>query len=597
MLDQRPIRFCALATDYDGTIAQDGVVDDATLAALNRFAASGRKLILVTGRELPELLTIFPHARIFDWIVAENGALLYKPETGEEKLLGRTPPGDFVRLLQEKGVAPMSLGKVILATWEPHENTVLECIKELGLELQVIFNKGAVMVLPAGVNKATGLTAVLKEMGLSPHNVAGIGDAENDHAFLKMCECSAAVANALPKIRERVDVALEKSHGAGTAQFIDQILTDDLQSFEDRLDRFRVPLGEGDEGKLSLSPHGKSVLVSGTSGGGKSTLTTGILERLADRSYQFCIIDPEGDYETFHEAVSIGNSKHGPSADEVTRLLRNVDGNVNVNLLGIPLQERPSFFLKLLPKLLELRKDTARPHWIIVDEAHHMLPGPWDLHAVPYFQYLTGMLYVTLQPSALPPTVLTTIDIIIAIGETPEKTIANFCETIGIEPPEMKPVKLERGEAVVWDRTSGKPPVKIRTPRNRTERRRHVRKYAEGELSPERSFYFRGPEGKLNIRAQNLILFMQMAEGIDDDTWEFHRKNGDYSDWFRVQIKDATLADEAQAIERRADLPPAEGRKLVRAAIEKHYTLPANPMLSNSSIPILAPRMPAEITG
>ena len=49
----------------------------------------------------------------------------------------------------------------------------------------MIFNKGAVMILPSGVNKATGLAAALEELGLSPHNVVGVGDAENDHAFLE----------------------------------------------------------------------------------------------------------------------------------------------------------------------------------------------------------------------------------------------------------------------------------------------------------------------------------------------------------------------------------------------------------------------------
>lgn len=69
------------------------------------------------------------------------------------------------------------MGRVIVATWEPHQTTVLEVIRELGLELHVIFNKGAVMILPSGVNKATGMAATLDELGLSPHNTVGIGDA------------------------------------------------------------------------------------------------------------------------------------------------------------------------------------------------------------------------------------------------------------------------------------------------------------------------------------------------------------------------------------------------------------------------------------
>src|SRR5439155_12516578 len=128
---------------------------------------------------------------------AENGALLYRPATREERTLAERPSEEFVRELIKRGADPVSVGRVIVATWRPHERTAVEVIRDLGLELQVIFNKGAVMILPSGVNKATGLKAALKELALSPHNIAGIGDAENDHAFLALCECSVAVENAL----------------------------------------------------------------------------------------------------------------------------------------------------------------------------------------------------------------------------------------------------------------------------------------------------------------------------------------------------------------------------------------------------------------
>ena len=218
------MRYLALATDYDGTLAHDGRVDEPTLAALERLRESGRKLILVTGRELDELLGIFPQIDLFDRVVAENGALLYRPETREEKVLGERPPDAFVEALRERGVEPISVGRVIVATWEPHETAVLEAIRDLGLELQVIFNKGAVMVLPSGVNKATGLAAALDELGLSPHNVVGVGDAENDHAFLTLCEFAAAVANALPMLKERADLVTRGDHGAGVVELIDQLI-------------------------------------------------------------------------------------------------------------------------------------------------------------------------------------------------------------------------------------------------------------------------------------------------------------------------------------------------------------------------------------
>src|SRR5262245_54271221 len=199
------MRFLVLASDYDGTLAAHGAVSASTIAALERLRASGRKLVLVTGRELEDLFSVFPQYALFDRIVAENGALLYRPETREEKLLGEPPPAALLERLRARGVDPLAVGRVIVATREPNEHAVLESIHELGLQHQMIFNKGAVMVLPAGVNKATGLRAALAELSVSAHNAVGVGDAENDHALLAECELGVAVANALPTLKERAD--------------------------------------------------------------------------------------------------------------------------------------------------------------------------------------------------------------------------------------------------------------------------------------------------------------------------------------------------------------------------------------------------------
>ncbi len=168
----------------------------------------------------------------------------------------------------------ISVGRVVVATWEPWQTLALDTIRELGLELQVIFNKGAVMVLPAGVNKASGLKAALREMQMSPHNVVGVGDAENDHALLKSCEFSAAVANALPAVKETADLTTPSDHGKGVAELIERILADDLSSLDDRLARRRLPLGEDDAGEVSLPPYGPGVLICGPSASGKSTVAT-----------------------------------------------------------------------------------------------------------------------------------------------------------------------------------------------------------------------------------------------------------------------------------------------------------------------------------
>lgn len=217
------MRFNTLACDYDGTLACQGTVEEGTLSSLQLFKAKGGRLLLVTGRELPDLLRIFSHTEIFEAVVAENGGLLYRPSTRQVRGLAEPPPQPLIELLRKKGVQPLAIGRVILATVEPNEKAVLEAIHELGLEYHIIFNKGSVMVLPSTVNKATGLKAILKELQISPQEVAGIGDAENDHTFLQLCGFSAAVANALPALKEHVDLVTRSAAGAGVVELIDTL--------------------------------------------------------------------------------------------------------------------------------------------------------------------------------------------------------------------------------------------------------------------------------------------------------------------------------------------------------------------------------------
>jgi phosphoglycolate phosphatase (TIGR01487 family) len=333
--------FFALATDYDGTIAEDGVVAETTVEALRELKQSGRKLILVTGRQLPDLRDVLPEIALFDLIIAENGGLLFDPKTGEETLLATQPPQVFLDALRACEV-PVSAGRCIVATTEPHQHAVLEAIRELGLELQIIFNKGAVMVLPAGISKASGLEAALALLGLSPHNVVGIGDAENDHAFLRLCGCAVAVANALPTLKECADFVTEEPRGTGVASLVRQIIADDLARLTEEHPRHAIELALNETGaSIRISPRGGTVLIAGMSGGGKSAAATGLLERFLDGGFQFCVIDREGDYADLENTVSLGDAKHEPRLEEAAELLRHVKQNLVINLLGVQLQRPP----------------------------------------------------------------------------------------------------------------------------------------------------------------------------------------------------------------------------------------------------------------
>jgi hydroxymethylpyrimidine pyrophosphatase-like HAD family hydrolase len=222
------MNFHALATDYDGTLAWHAVVTQATYEALKQFKLSGRKLLLVTGRELPELFEVFPGVGIFDHIVAENGAVLYSPATRHVNVIAAPPPEQFIDGLRDLGVHPLSVGRVIVATQETFHGVIDQAIKDWGLPLQIIPNKGALMILPKGVDKATGLIAALTEMNLGLTQVVGIGDAENDLAFLRLCGCSVAVDNALPLVKEQVQLVTEAARGEGVEEVIARVLRNDL---------------------------------------------------------------------------------------------------------------------------------------------------------------------------------------------------------------------------------------------------------------------------------------------------------------------------------------------------------------------------------
>ncbi|TPL91484.1 HAD family hydrolase [Mesorhizobium sp. B2-3-12] len=563
--------FIALATDYDGTLAHDGTVSGKTLAALERFKKSGRKLLLVTGRELPDLKRVFPEIGLFDKVVAENGALIYTPASEEERVISPSPEPKFVAGLKKQGVKPLSVGRSIVATWEPHQATVLDVIKKMGLELEIIFNKGAVMILPSGVNKATGLAAALEELRLSPHNVVGVGDAENDHAFLQACGCSVAVDNAIPAVKSTANLVTRGARGKGVEELIDKLIKRDHGIVPKRHDGIVLGSSGGDD--IYLSPT-ETVLIAGSSGIGKSTLATALTERFVESRFQFCVFDPEGDYDGLEGAVRLGDGSSAPTKAQVLDLIAKADSNVVVNGLALRVNERPDFFADLLPGLGSFRRRTARPHWLVIDEAHHLLPKRRDDTRSVLSLELPGTILITVHPEAISTDALRLVTAVIALGPKAKDVVKAFCRETGIEAP--KDIPTPKGDRVLfWRPGPGKKIKTVKVIEPRQSLKRHSRKYAEGQIDETGSFYFRGPDDAMNLRAHNLMIFAQMAEGIDDKTWEFHLRAGDYSKWFRQQIRDKDLARETAEAEKDSKLSAEESRKRVLDAVRRRYTAPA----------------------
>ncbi len=428
-----PLQFQALAADYDGTLAHDGVMEAATVAALERLKASGRRLLMVTGRELKDLFVVCPRLDLFDRVVAENGALVYTPADGHTRLLEQPPPPEFVNELVRRGVGPISVGHVIVATWEPHEVAVLDVIRQMGLELHVIFNKGAVMVLPSSVNKATGLAAALKDLGLSAHNTVAIGDAENDHAFLKACECGVAVANALPALKQVADWVAPSRHGQGVCSLIEQLLSDDLSSITAGIDRHRLKVGKKTDGSDALLRSiGETLLISGPAKSGKSVLAASIVSQLTAAKYQSVTIDIAGTYSRTDPAVALGSSQRLPLLEEVMEVLRHPDRHAIVNLCSLAPDHRQRYFREALEKFAQLRESTGRPHWIIVDEAHQLMPVRSDKgNELIRFEGASNWLLVSEAPDQIAPEVMQRITTHLQMGSptlpklSPDQTRSN----------------------------------------------------------------------------------------------------------------------------------------------------------------------------
>jgi hypothetical protein len=337
-------------------------------------------------------------------------------------------------------VERVSVGRVIIATWEPWETLVLETIKDHGLELQVIFNKGAVMILPAGVNKASGLLAALKKMGLSPHNAVGIGDAENDHALLALCECGVATANALPTLKEAADFVTTGERGAGVTELIQGLLKDDLASHEPELTRRHILLGlDSADNEVRIRPYGENILLTGTAGSGKSALAATLLEGLSEAKYTFCVVDPDGDYETTSGAVALGTSDRPPGVEEILKLFRNPDQSGVIDLSGLPPAKRQSFFASLLPHLAQLRSRTGRPHWLVIDSEKAQAQGAAG-----------SMLQIAARPNLLTPSALGEVNLLLATGNSPEQMIQEFCHMTQTPAPRIDPVKLQTAEVLAW---------------------------------------------------------------------------------------------------------------------------------------------------
>jgi hypothetical protein len=295
-----------------------------------------------------------------------------------------------------------------------------------------------------------------------------------------------------------------------------------------------------------------------------------MLEKMIEKNYQFCLIDPEGDYADLPGVVRIGDNVHPPVLEEVISLLHNPMQSVIVCILAVPLDDRPRFFNNLLSTLSQLRKEVGHPHWIVADEAHHMLPAPAapSYYAIP--DDFKNFLFITISTEGMNEAILNKITVLISMGNDAANALCAFSRFRNIPLSENEVMPLQIGQAWVWNVENGDKPVLVKTGTPVHLQQRHKKKYATGDMDYN-SFYFRGPEGRLNLKAYNLMIFIQIASGVDDETWFYHLQRKDYSNWLRNSVHDKELADLVDAIENNEKHYP-DSRQAIMELINERYT-------------------------
>jgi hypothetical protein len=106
--------------------------------------------------------------------------------------------------------------------------------------------------------------------------------------------------------------------------------------------------------------------------------------------------------------------------------LKDPDQSVIVNLLAVPLSRRPDFLARLHSMVEQMRAEFERPHWLFLDEAHHMLPPDRE----PAWSRLSpkDCVMVTVEPASIAPSVVSSVDILLA---TDADSLRKFAELTG----------------------------------------------------------------------------------------------------------------------------------------------------------------------
>jgi hydroxymethylpyrimidine pyrophosphatase-like HAD family hydrolase len=568
--------FHAVAIDYDGTLADSGRPHAQTLAALSQARASGRKVVIVTGRILSDLQAVFPDAGDYaDLIIAENGTVVARGQ--ERRLLAAPVPGELASALAARGVT-FRAGEVLLACDATAEQVVLGEVRRLGLECQLIRNRGALMVVPAGASKGAGLAEGLAELGLSCHSTVAIGDAENDHSLLAAAELGVAVGNAVDALKSEADIILSDADGLGVASFLGGPLIAGRQRLRSR--RWRIILGAQTDGSaVSIPASQVNVLVTGLAQRGKSYAAGLIAEQLIRLGYSVVVVDPEGDHTGLGRLPGVlvaGSGGSLPSAADLADLVRHHRGGVVLDLSAVSVIDRAGYVQAAQQHLEALRAETGLPHWLVIDEAQ--VPLARDVSR--FFEpAASGYCLVTYRPEDLCPEALLSVDVIVALPGDHAARTAELVAAVGAMPRGVAAALLQAagpGQAVLVDRACPGTGTVFAIARRETAHMRHWHKYSAGQLRADRRFHFRSDwDTATGATAGSIGELAHELTVCDDEVITHHCLQRDFSRWVLDVLGDPPLAGAIAHIEDTAPAGAAgaaQARAELLAAIRQRYS-------------------------
>jgi hypothetical protein len=550
------MKLAVVAIDYDGTIAVNGAFDPGARDAIAQLRLHGIAVVLVTGRRLDDLKQVAGNLGCFSAIVAENGAVLYFPESGRHAIIGHAPSTRFIDALQRRGI-DIAVGDSVIETDASRATSVLDVIRALEQPQILAFNRGRLMVLPPGIAKSIGLARVLSTLRLSIHNTIGIGDAENDHDLLDACEVGVAVEWGSPALRVVADEVIAGNGPPAVASYL-RALTQNLRLSTKQMGRRRLLLGHQHDGQpLHLAIRGRTVLIAGEPGSGKSWLAGLLCEQLILQGYCLCIIDPEGDYrslESLPGVVLMGGDDPPPRARELTQALRYPDTTIVIDLSKLSHPEKQEYLRELLPLLATLRRQSGLPHKILIDEAHYYLGEPDGSGLVD--AELAGYILVTYRVSGIDPHVCATGDtVVIVTRETDaqeQATLRSLCDSSAEGVPEGVFQDLSLSEAALLPGAEESHGVirRFQIAPRLTSHVRHRTKYLDMPIAEPQAFVFTS-DGRPGPRARTLKDFVDLLGRLPDIELLPHLRRHDFSRWLEHVFRDCPLATHVKAIENR----------------------------------------------